>query len=90
MAVLAPSCAQVPSSFGLVQRLCDARLHATLPQSRALRFDAERNADILKRLPAARWAKAEDMVGTAAYLASRASDYVHGTVLPVDGGWLAR
>ena len=56
----------------------------------ALRADAERSADILKRIPAARWAKAEDMVGTAVYLASRASDYVHGTVLPVDGGWLAR
>ncbi|MFK0333488.1 2-dehydro-3-deoxy-D-gluconate 5-dehydrogenase KduD [Rhizobium sp. NPDC090275] len=56
----------------------------------ALRADAERSADILKRIPAARWAKAEDMAGTAVYLASRASDYVHGTVLPVDGGWLAR
>lgn len=56
----------------------------------ALRADAERSADILKRIPAARWAKPQDMVGAAVFLASRASDYVHGTVLPVDGGWLAR
>ncbi len=56
----------------------------------ALRADAERSADILKRIPAARWAKPQDMVGAAVFLASRASDYVHGTLLPVDGGWLAR
>ena len=56
----------------------------------ALRADAERSADILKRIPAGRWAKAQDMAGAAVFLASSASDYVHGTVLPVDGGWLAR
>ena len=56
----------------------------------ALRADAERNADILKRIPAGRWAKAEDMASAAVFLASPASDYVHGTILPVDGGWLAR
>jgi 2-deoxy-D-gluconate 3-dehydrogenase len=56
----------------------------------ALRADAERSADILKRIPAGRWAKAEDMAGAAVFLASSASDYVHGTILPVDGGWLAR
>ena len=56
----------------------------------ALRTDAERNADILKRIPAGRWAKAEDMASAAVFLASPASDYVHGTILPVDGGWLAR
>ncbi|MGJ7037169.1 2-deoxy-D-gluconate 3-dehydrogenase [Shinella sp. BE166] len=56
----------------------------------ALRADAERSADILKRIPAGRWAKPGDMVGAAVFLAAPASDYVHGTILPVDGGWLAR
>ena len=56
----------------------------------ALRNDPERSTDILKRIPAGRWGKASDIGGTAVYLASDAANYVHGAVLPVDGGWLAR
>ena len=56
----------------------------------ALRNDATRNREILARIPAGRWAKPEEIGGAAVFLASRASDYVHGTLLPVDGGWLAR
>ncbi|WP_164876167.1 2-dehydro-3-deoxy-D-gluconate 5-dehydrogenase KduD [Falsirhodobacter deserti] len=56
----------------------------------ALREDEKRNADILGRIPAARWGQPSDMGGAAVFLASAASDYVNGVVLPVDGGWLAR
>lgn len=55
-----------------------------------LREDAKRNAEILGRIPAGRWGDASDIGGAAVFLASRASDYVHGAILPVDGGWLAR
>lgn len=56
----------------------------------ALRADEDRNKSILDRIPAARWGTPEDLGGTAVFLASSASDYVNGAVLPVDGGWLAR
>jgi 2-deoxy-D-gluconate 3-dehydrogenase len=56
----------------------------------ALRADEQRNRDILARIPAARWGEPADLGGAAVFLCSRAADYVHGTVLPVDGGWLAR
>ncbi|WP_424929652.1 2-dehydro-3-deoxy-D-gluconate 5-dehydrogenase KduD [Amaricoccus tamworthensis] len=56
----------------------------------ALRADPERNAAILGRIPAGYWGKAEEISGAVTFLASAASDYVHGVVLPVDGGWLAR
>jgi 2-dehydro-3-deoxy-D-gluconate 5-dehydrogenase len=56
----------------------------------ALREDPDRNASILARVPAGRWGEPGDIGGAAVFLASAASDYVHGTVLPVDGGWLAR
>jgi len=55
-----------------------------------LRADAARNQSILERIPAGRWGVPEDLGGTAVFLASSASDYVNGTVIPVDGGWLAR
>lgn len=56
----------------------------------ALREDPDRNAAILARIPAGRWGTPSELGGTAVFLASAASDYVHGTVIPVDGGWLAR
>lgn len=56
----------------------------------ALRDDAARSASILERIPAGRWGEASDLGGAAVFLASRAADYVTGTVLPVDGGWLGR
>eukprot|EP00873_Tetraselmis_striata_P031769 jgi/Tetstr1/452033/TSEL_039069.t1 len=56
----------------------------------ALRSDPERNAAIVDRIPAGRWGKASDIGGTAAFLCSSAADYIHGAVLNVDGGWLAR
>ena len=56
----------------------------------ALREDRDRSTQILARIPAGRWGDPGDIGGAAVFLASRAADYVHGTVLPVDGGWLAR
>jgi 2-deoxy-D-gluconate 3-dehydrogenase len=56
----------------------------------ALRADPVREPAILARIPAGRWGQPQDLAGAAVFLASRASDYVHGIVLPVDGGWLAR
>lgn len=56
----------------------------------ALRNDPERNSQILARIPAGHWGRPEELGGAAVFLASGASDYVNGIVLPVDGGWLAR
>ena len=56
----------------------------------ALRADATRSKSILDRIPAGRWGEAEDLQGAAVFLASSASNYVNGIVLPVDGGWLGR
>ncbi|MAB00721.1 MAG: 2-deoxy-D-gluconate 3-dehydrogenase [Stappia sp.] len=56
----------------------------------ALRADPERSRAILERIPAGRWGEPEDIGGTAAFLCSPAARYIHGTVIPVDGGWLAR
>ncbi|MEM9057786.1 MAG: 2-dehydro-3-deoxy-D-gluconate 5-dehydrogenase KduD [Pseudomonadota bacterium] len=56
----------------------------------ALRADEVRNRQILERIPAGRWGDPADLGGAAVFLASSASDYVHGALLPVDGGWMAR
>ena len=58
--------------------------------TQALQDDPERSATILQRIPAGRWGEADDLAGAAVFLASDASAYIHGTVLPVDGGWLGR
>ncbi len=56
----------------------------------ALRNDTNRSASILDRIPAGRWGQPRDFKGPAVFLASAASDYVHGTILTVDGGWMGR
>lgn len=56
----------------------------------ALRDDAQRNEEIVSRIPAARWGVPDDLAGPVVFLASAASNYVHGHTLAVDGGWLAR
>jgi 2-deoxy-D-gluconate 3-dehydrogenase len=56
----------------------------------ALRADPSRSKSILDRIPAGRWGVPEDLKGAVVFLASNASDYIHGAILPVDGGWMAR
>lgn len=56
----------------------------------ALRNDAARSKSILDRIPAGRWGKTDDFKGPAVFLASEAANYVHGTILTVDGGWMGR
>ena len=58
--------------------------------TQALQEDPVRSKEILGRIPAGRWGDPSDIGGAAVFLASRASDYVQGITLPVDGGWLAR
>ena len=55
-----------------------------------LRADPKRAPAIFDRIPAGRWGKPEDLKGITIFLASSASDYLHGTLIPVDGGWMAR
>jgi 2-dehydro-3-deoxy-D-gluconate 5-dehydrogenase len=55
-----------------------------------LQVDPERNPAIVSRIPAGRWGTSEDLQGAVVFLASAASDYVHGTILTVDGGWMGR
>ncbi len=75
---------------------CGINVNAIVPgyiatnNTEALRNDPERNRQILERVPAGRWGDPDDLGGAAVYLASKASDYVHGVLIPVDGGWLAR
>ena len=56
----------------------------------ALRADPTRSRQILERIPAGRWGEAEDIAGACVFLCSPAANYIHGAIIPVDGGWLAR
>ena len=58
--------------------------------TRALKDDRDRYEEIRSRIPAGRWGRPDDIAGAAVFLASPASNYVHGTILSVDGGWLGR
>jgi 2-deoxy-D-gluconate 3-dehydrogenase len=58
--------------------------------TQALQDDPGRSRSILERIPAGRWGAASDLGGATVFLCSSAADYVHGVVLPVDGGWLGR
>jgi 2-deoxy-D-gluconate 3-dehydrogenase len=58
--------------------------------TQALQDDGARSAQILQRIPAGRWGEAGDVAGAVVFLSARASDYVNGHVLVVDGGWMAR
>jgi 2-deoxy-D-gluconate 3-dehydrogenase len=75
---------------------CGVQVNAIAPgyiatdNTAALRADAQRSDAILSRIPASRWGRPDDLKGATVFLASSASDYVTGMILPVDGGWLAR
>jgi len=69
---------------------CIAPGYMATEMNTALIADATRSRQIMERIPAGRWGKPEDMVGAAVYLASDASDYVNGSVVVVDGGWMGR
>ncbi len=58
--------------------------------TKALRMDEVRNKSILDRIPQGRWGTPEDLMGTVVFLSSAASDYLNGTVITVDGGWMGR
>lgn len=64
--------------------------YITTDNTEALRNDPERSASILSRIPAGRWGQPEDFKGPVVFLASEAANYVNGTILTVDGGWMGR
>ena len=101
--ILVPSYAAAKSGIaGLVKALANewaphgVNVNAIAPgyiatdNTEALRADPSRSRAILERIPAGRWGDAADLAGATVFLASRASDYVCGTIIAVDGGWLAR
>lgn len=87
---------------GITQVLCNEwagkgiNINAIAPgyiesnNTEALRADPDRSAAILSRIPAGRWGQPSDIGDATVFLLSNASNYMHGTIVPVDGGWLAR
>jgi len=73
-----------------IQVNCIAPGYMDTEMNTAIKNDEQRNKQILDRIPAARWGTPQDLVGTALYLSSSASDYVSGYTIAVDGGWLGR
>ena len=69
---------------------CIAPGYMDTEMNTALMADATRSRQIMERIPAGRWGRPEDMVGAAVYLASGASDYLHGSTITIDGGWMGR
>jgi len=101
--ILVPSYAAAKSGVaGLTRSLANewARYHINVnaiapgymatENTAPLRRDASRSKSIVERIPAGRWGNPDDLKGAVVFLASSASDYVQGAILPVDGGWLAR
>jgi 2-deoxy-D-gluconate 3-dehydrogenase len=101
--ILVPSYAAGKGAIGqLVKALANewagkgVRVNAIAPgyvatdNTAALRNDPERSVAILARIPAGRWGQPEDFKGAVVFLASSASDYVNGTIITVDGGWMGR
>jgi 2-dehydro-3-deoxy-D-gluconate 5-dehydrogenase len=64
--------------------------YVSTDNTEALRNDPQRSVAILSRIPANRWGEPEDLKGAVVFLASAASDYMHGSILTVDGGWMGR
>jgi 2-deoxy-D-gluconate 3-dehydrogenase len=64
--------------------------YVSTDNTEALRRDPQRAASILTRIPAGRWGEPRDLKGAVVFLASSASDYAHGSILTIDGGWMAR
>lgn len=87
---------------GITQTLCNEwagkgiNINAIAPgyielnNTAALRADPDRSAAILSRIPACRWGQPSDIGDATVFLLSNASNYMHGAIVPVDGGWLAR
>jgi len=63
--------------------------YLTTEVTAGIRADAEREHSVLSRIPAGRWGEPRDVAGAVVFLASEASNYIHGVILPVDGGWLS-